>query len=118
MVKNLKRMKKQVERERGAEEAAQYDFFPTTFILPGEYQMFVEEFKRSAQVSASWNANTKRHSLQPFIDDGIIHGVLVTAINLPVCAPRPPPAPPFSISKPNTRAALKPACDEREKRSQ
>ena len=50
MVKNLKRMKKQVEREKGAEEAAQYDFFPTTFILPSEYQMFVEEFKRSSQV--------------------------------------------------------------------
>ncbi len=50
-VKNLKRMKKQVERERGAEEAASYDFFPTTFILPSEYQMFVEEFKRSSQVS-------------------------------------------------------------------
>ena len=43
-------MKKQVERERGAEEAAHYDFFPTTFILPSEYQMFVEEFKRSSQV--------------------------------------------------------------------
>jgi tubulin polyglutamylase TTLL9 len=50
MVKNLKRMKKQVERERGTEEAAQYDFFPTTFILPNEYQLFVEEFKRCPQV--------------------------------------------------------------------
>lgn len=41
---------RQVEKERGAEEAAHYDFFPTTFILPSEYQMFVEEFKRSPQV--------------------------------------------------------------------
>lgn len=33
-----------------AEEAAQYDFIPTTFVLPREYSMFVEEFKRSGGV--------------------------------------------------------------------
>lgn len=29
------------------EEAAQYNFFPQTFVVPSEYRMFVEEFKRS-----------------------------------------------------------------------
>ncbi|KAJ8382824.1 hypothetical protein SKAU_G00036020 [Synaphobranchus kaupii] len=48
MVKNLKRHRKLLEREAGAAEAARCDFFPCTFELPGEYHLFVEEFKRSA----------------------------------------------------------------------
>jgi hypothetical protein len=28
-------------------EAAQYNFFPLTYVVPSEYRMFVEEFKRS-----------------------------------------------------------------------
>src|SRR3546814_9985103 len=35
-----------MEREGRPEEAAAYDFFPVTFVLPKEYAMFVEEFKR------------------------------------------------------------------------
>ena len=31
----------------GFAQARQYDFFPVTFVLPREYAMFVEEFKRS-----------------------------------------------------------------------
>jgi tubulin polyglutamylase TTLL9 len=46
MYKNIKRMRKQVEREQGKEEAQRFDFVPTTFELPAEYSMFVEEFKR------------------------------------------------------------------------
>mmetsp|Transcript_32475 Transcript_32475/g.52602 ORF Transcript_32475/g.52602 Transcript_32475/m.52602 type:complete len:444 (+) Transcript_32475:184-1515(+) len=46
LVKNLKRAKKALEREGQLEEAASYDFFPATFVLPGEYSMFVEEFKK------------------------------------------------------------------------
>jgi len=46
MAKNLKRLKKQVEREQGKLEAAKLDFFPQTFELPSEYHMFVEEFKK------------------------------------------------------------------------
>jgi tubulin polyglutamylase TTLL9 len=30
-----------------AAEAAGYAFFPLTFVVPSEYRMFVEEFKRS-----------------------------------------------------------------------
>lgn len=33
-------------QERSAEAGA-YGFFPTTFVVPREYRMFVEEFKRS-----------------------------------------------------------------------
>ena len=29
-------------------EAAQYNFFPLTYVVPSEYRMFVEEFRRSA----------------------------------------------------------------------
>jgi len=47
MAKNLKRLKKQVEREHGKLEAMKFDFFPATFELPAEYHMFVEEFKKN-----------------------------------------------------------------------
>lgn len=47
MVKNLKRYKKNLDREVGKLEAAKCDFFPTTFELPSEYHMFVDEFKRN-----------------------------------------------------------------------
>jgi tubulin polyglutamylase TTLL9 len=30
-----------------AAEAAAYNFFPVTYVLPREYRMFVEEFKRT-----------------------------------------------------------------------
>ncbi|KAL8566330.1 putative tubulin polyglutamylase ttll9 [Nucella lapillus] len=47
MVKNLKRMRKQIEREQGKLEAQSLDFSPTTFELPSEYHIFVEEFKKN-----------------------------------------------------------------------
>ncbi|XP_064624903.1 probable tubulin polyglutamylase TTLL9 [Lineus longissimus] len=47
MVKNLKRMRKQVEKEQGKLEAQKFDFYPTTFELPSEYHIFVEEFKKN-----------------------------------------------------------------------
>ncbi len=47
MVKNLKRYRKTLEREAGRLEASKCDFFPCTFVLPSEYHIFVEEFKRS-----------------------------------------------------------------------
>lgn len=46
MAKNLKRLRKQLEKESKL-EAAKCDFFPTTYELPSEYHIFVEEFKRS-----------------------------------------------------------------------
>ena len=47
MVKNLKMHKKQLEKEK-PDEALSFNFFPTTYTLPGDYSLFVEEFKRSA----------------------------------------------------------------------
>ena len=35
-------------REDRQSEAAQYDFFPVTYLLPMEYGVFVEDFKRQA----------------------------------------------------------------------
>ncbi|WAR11539.1 TTLL9-like protein [Mya arenaria] len=47
MVKNLKRLRKQTEREMGKKEAESFDFYPTTYELPSEYHIFVEEFKKN-----------------------------------------------------------------------
>jgi tubulin polyglutamylase TTLL9 len=47
MVKNLKRMKKQLQRGDSFEEASKYHFWPATFVLPAEYGLFLEEFKRT-----------------------------------------------------------------------
>ncbi|XP_055892570.1 probable tubulin polyglutamylase TTLL9 [Biomphalaria glabrata] len=47
MVKNLKRFRKQTDKEFGKLEAQSWDFFPSTFELPSEYHIFVEEFKRN-----------------------------------------------------------------------
>ncbi len=50
LVKNLKRTRKALEREQRWDEAAGYDFFPTTFSLPADYSLFVEEFKAQGGV--------------------------------------------------------------------
>ena len=50
LIKNLKRAKKQLEKEGNAAEAAKYDFSPQTYSLPAEYGLFVEEFKRTGGV--------------------------------------------------------------------
>lgn len=47
MIKNLKRYKKLIEKEGRHEEAQEIDFFPITYNMPGEYSLFVEEFKRN-----------------------------------------------------------------------
>ncbi|KAA0169804.1 hypothetical protein FNF27_06828 [Cafeteria roenbergensis] len=46
LVKNVKRMRKQLGRMEDAEEAAAYDFVPESFVLPGDYALFVEAFRR------------------------------------------------------------------------
>ncbi|XP_029466891.1 probable tubulin polyglutamylase TTLL9 [Rhinatrema bivittatum] len=51
MVKNMKRFRKQLEREAGKVEAAKCDFFPKTFELPSEYHLFVEEFRRNPGIT-------------------------------------------------------------------
>ncbi|CAH8518708.1 unnamed protein product [Schistosoma intercalatum] len=46
MVKNLKRLKRKWEKEYNKQESQILDFFPTTFELPMEYHMFIEEFRK------------------------------------------------------------------------
>lgn len=46
MIKNLKRMKRQLQRSDANEEASAYSFWTETFVLPSEYSLFLEEFKR------------------------------------------------------------------------
>ena len=47
MVKNMKRYKKNLEKEGKLEESQDVDFFPLTYNMPGEYSLFVEEFKKN-----------------------------------------------------------------------
>lgn len=42
----MKRQKKALDKDGQHEEAAKYGFCPTTYVLPGDYALFVEEFKR------------------------------------------------------------------------
>jgi len=44
---NLKKFKKQLEREGRLEEAAGYDFFPQTYYLPQEFGLWREAFRAS-----------------------------------------------------------------------
>ncbi|KAK7114631.1 probable tubulin polyglutamylase TTLL9 [Littorina saxatilis] len=47
MVKNLKRLRRALERESGKLEAQKCDFFPSTYELPSEYHIFVDEYRRN-----------------------------------------------------------------------
>ena len=49
MVKNLKRMKKNLEKEGRAEEAKELDFFPQTYHMPSEASLFIRKFKELRQ---------------------------------------------------------------------
>lgn len=52
LVKNMKRTKRQCEKDGRMDEAQKYNVFPTTFVVPPEYNMFVEEFKKYS--GATW----------------------------------------------------------------
>ncbi|KPI84729.1 putative tubulin tyrosine ligase protein [Leptomonas seymouri] len=52
MVRNFKKMVKQLEKEGDTEEAAAWDFFPVTFALPQDYGLFEQEFRR--QPNSIW----------------------------------------------------------------
>jgi tubulin polyglutamylase TTLL1 len=54
MVKNFKRFRKEMEKENNPlaekDEAGNFlymDIVPNTYILPGDYTIYVEEFKRN-----------------------------------------------------------------------
>eukprot|EP00941_MAST-03F_sp_MAST-3F-sp1_P001469 g1469.t1 len=46
MVKNLKRHRKEIVREKGEHAAGEVDFLPVTYMLPADYSLFIEEFRR------------------------------------------------------------------------
>ena len=54
LIKNLKRAKRMLQRDGGGEEAQKYDFWPQTYVLPGDYALFAEEFKRGAGGDNVW----------------------------------------------------------------
>ncbi|CAK0893765.1 unnamed protein product, partial [Prorocentrum cordatum] len=55
LVKNIKKAERQARRDGNLEEAASYyACSPTTFVLPQEYSMFVEEFKKQQSAGAIW----------------------------------------------------------------
>lgn len=55
LVKNIKRAQRQAQREGLHEEAQCYNACsPTTFVLPMEYSIFVEEFKRLQSSNTIW----------------------------------------------------------------
>jgi tubulin polyglutamylase TTLL9 len=39
-------MKRQLEKEEKLNEVAKYAFFPPTYVLPTEYSLFLEEWKK------------------------------------------------------------------------
>ena len=45
MAKNLKRMKRALEKDGRLEEAEEYDILPTSYNLPSEYALFVRSYK-------------------------------------------------------------------------
>lgn len=74
LVKNLKRARKAHERDGRAHE---YDFFPQTFVLPSEYGLFAEEFRKlpgahhahtralhNPWAAASFSCSSLRNSVQ------------------------------------------------------
>mmetsp|Transcript_23088 Transcript_23088/g.65053 ORF Transcript_23088/g.65053 Transcript_23088/m.65053 type:complete len:507 (-) Transcript_23088:108-1628(-) len=52
LVKNMKRMRRQLEKEGRGDEANKYNVYPVTFVVPMEYNMFVEEFKK--HLGSTW----------------------------------------------------------------
>lgn len=50
MIYNLKKKMKQLRKEGKHEEAEMYNCSPTSYVLPDEYDEFVEEFTRNPGV--------------------------------------------------------------------
>lgn len=52
--KNLKKFKRNLEKQGNTVESSEYDFLPPTFLLPSEYVIFYEEFKRQQSDKVLW----------------------------------------------------------------
>ena len=44
--KNLKKFKRALDKQGNSTESNEYDFLPPTFLMPSEYVIFYEEFKK------------------------------------------------------------------------
>jgi len=53
LVKNLKKHKRTLARSATQEECDSFDFWPTTYVLPGDYALFAEQFKKQTSSSSS-----------------------------------------------------------------
>jgi tubulin polyglutamylase TTLL9 len=51
MYRNVVKFKRALERAKKYELAAQFDFCPATFVLPNDYALFVEEFRRRSHIT-------------------------------------------------------------------
>ena len=56
MNRNLKKYKRNLDKEGKIKEAQEYNFFPIAYHLPLEYALLVEEFKKAAldNKNAAW----------------------------------------------------------------
>jgi tubulin polyglutamylase TTLL9 len=54
MIKNVKRHKKNLEKEGKLDEASLFDFLPQTYNLPSDYPLFLEEFKKNQSNNTVW----------------------------------------------------------------
>ncbi|KAG2482988.1 hypothetical protein HYH03_018114 [Edaphochlamys debaryana] len=60
MVKNIKRYQKQMKREGG--NPADLDIIPATFVLPQDYMLFAEEFRRSSSAAGGGGSSASSGS--------------------------------------------------------
>lgn len=69
MVKNIKRYRRELEREGKVLEGryTYLDFLPTTFTLPGDYNLFAEEFKKTPSSVWIMKPNDKARGIGIFI---------------------------------------------------
>jgi hypothetical protein len=95
LAKNVKRCRRLCEKEGKSEgEAGKYDFTPVTFILPGDYALFVEEFKRPQHAGAVWIMKPiARRWAGERGEDGLVRDTEL-ARGAPARRDQPPPPPP------------------------
>ncbi|CAE7890605.1 Ttll9, partial [Symbiodinium sp. KB8] len=74
LMKNVKKMKRQLERDGRTDEAAEFDFCPITFTLPGDYALFKEEFKRLGSRSpvSDWRSDKRWKPENPTVEPYVV----------------------------------------------
>lgn len=62
--KNLKKFKRGLEKQGNLTESLEYDFLPITFLMPSEYVVFYEEFKKVENDKTVWIMKPVRDGLK------------------------------------------------------